>query len=236
MTLLLGIDCATDPRKNGLALGEMRGRCVHILKFATGSNRESPEMIITDWLRHKEKVLIALDAPLGWPRVLGTSLMAHKAGFPIKVGSNQLFRRATDMAIKQRLGKQPLEVGANLIARTAVAALEFLDRLRKSTGREIPLAWAREEPDAWRAIEVYPAATRIGHGAPDVGGSLEGLGKLLDCSAVLPALMQSKDAIDAAVCALAAADFLLGRTIAPEDYETALIEGWIWAPLGIKAR
>ena len=136
----------------------------------------------------------------------------------------------TDVEIKQRLGKQPLEVGASLIARTAVAALTMLDQIRQSTGYPIPLAWAREEKARWRAIEVYPAATRIGHGAPDVGGSLEGLNELLDCSAVLSALTKSKDAVDAAVCVIAAADFLLGRAIAPIDHETALLEGWIWAP------
>ena len=114
----------------------------------------------------------------------------------------------TDVEIKQRLGKQPLEVGANLIARTAVAALMLLDEIRRSTWRPIPLAWAPKETERWRAIEVYPAATRIAHGAPDIGGSLEGLDELLDCSAVLPALAQSEDTVDAAVCALAAADFL----------------------------
>jgi len=235
-TALLGIDCATKPRKTGLALGELHGGVVHILRCATGTSREPPAMIATDWLRHYDEALIALDAPLGWPRALGTCLIGHRAGLPIQAEADQLFRRSTDVAIKQRMVKQPLEVGANLIARTAVAALTLLDQIRHSTGRPIPLAWAHEETERWRAIEVYPAATRIGHGAPDVGGSLEGLGELLDCSAALPALMQSKDAVDAAVCALAAADFLLGRSIPPPDHETALVEGWIWAPSGGRGR
>ena len=187
-------------------------------------------MIANDWLQHYDDALIALDAPLGWPRALGPQLSTHRAGCPIQGEANQLFRRVTDVAIKQRLGKQPLEVGANLIARTAVAALTLLDRIRKSTGRPIPLAWTSEEKERWRAIEVYPAATRIGHGSPDVGGSLDGLGESLDCSEVLSVMTKSKDAVDAAVCALAAADFLLGRAIAPLDQETALVEGWIWAP------
>ena len=230
MIALLGIDCATDPRKTGLALGELRGEVVHILRCATGTSHESPAIIADNWLSHYDDVLIALDAPLGWPQALGACLSDHRAGLPVQAEANQLFRRATDVAIKQRLGKQPLEVGANLIARTAVAALTLLDRIRRSTERPIPLAWAPKETERWRAIEVYPAATRIGHGAPDVGGSLEGLDELLDCSAVLPVLMQSKDAIDAAVCTLAAADFLLGRAIPPLDYKAAWIEGWIWAP------
>ena len=55
----------------------------------------------------------------------------------------------------------------------------------------------------WRDIEVYPAATRIAHGARDAGGSLAGLEGLLDCSAVTSEVATWADAADAAVCALA---------------------------------
>lgn len=226
MTALLGIDCATDPRKTGLALGELRSGVVHITRCATGTKKDSPAMIAANWLQQYDEALIALDAPLGWPRALGNQLSNHEAGRVIKIEANQLFRRVTDVEIKNRLGKQPLDVGSNLIARTAFAALTLLDQIRQSTGRPIPLAWALEEKERWRAIEVYPAATRIAHGASDVGGSLAGLAELLDCSAVSLILKKSKDA---AVCALAAADFLLGRAIAPLDNETAQVEGWIWA-------
>jgi predicted nuclease with RNAse H fold len=228
---LLGIDCATIPQKTGLALGELRDGKVHILCCRTGTNSEPPAKIVTDWLHHHDKALIALDAPLGWPRALGTHLHVHSAGLPLQADPDQLFRRATDREIEERLGKRPLEVGANLIARTAVAALKLLDQIRQATSRPIPLAWAPEEEEPWRAIEVYPAATRIGCGARDRGGSLEGLDDLLDCSEV-PNLRESKDAVDAAVCALAAADFLCRRAIPPkpEDQETAYSEGWIWAP------
>ena len=231
MIALLGIDCATKPSKTGLALGELCGEVVRILRCANGTRDETPAMIAANWLNDYDEALIAIDAPLGWPQKMGGVLSVHRAGLPIQAEANQLFRRATDVKIKERLNKQPLEVGANLIARTAVAALDTLDQIRRSTKRPIPLAWAPMETERWRAIEVYPAATRIAYGASDVGGSLEGLENLLDCSAVLPALMQSKDAVDAAVCALAAADFLCGRAIPPVDHNTALIEGWIWAPM-----
>jgi len=242
MIALLGIDCSTDPRKTGLALGELRGDVVHISQCATGSKDKLPAKIACEWLRGRDEVLIALDAPLGWPRSLGACLANHRAGSLIQADdTNDLFRRATDKAINDRLKKRPLEVGANLIARTAVAALKLLDEIRHSTGRPIPLAWAPEEKESWRAIEVYPAATRIGHRAPDKGGSLDGLKKLLDCSSVPPELMKSEHAVDAAVCALAAGDFLRTPTdeilkIAPPDHqrETAKIEGWIWAPWKIK--
>ena len=170
MIALLGIDCATDPKKTGLALGETRGEVVHILRCATGTRHETPAAIAVNWLSDYKEALIAFDTPLGWPQKLGSCLTAHRAGFLVQAEANNLFRRMTDVAIKERLGKQPLEVGANLIARTAVAALAMLDQIRRSTGLKIPLAWAIHESERWRAIEVYPAATRIGHGAPDKGG------------------------------------------------------------------
>jgi hypothetical protein len=149
---------------------------------------------------------------------------------PLDSGSNELFARDTDRAIWQRLGKQPLEVGANLIARTAVAALMFLARLRQATGRSIPLAWSALERQPWSAIEVYPAATRIAHGMVDQGGCLEGTEALIDCGQIEPYVLACADAVDACLCALAGADFLAGRAVAPDDLETARIEGWIWAP------
>lgn len=228
MIALLGIDCATKPNKTGLALGELRGGVAHVLQYTTGTKDRTPADIAVSWLNNQEEVLIALDAPLGWPRKLGISLSSHRAGVPVQAEANQLFRRMTDVKIKERLKKQPLEVGANLIARTAVAALLLLDEIRRVTGRPIPLAWAPKETEPWRAIEVYPAATRIAHGAQDKGGSLEGLDKVLDCSAVSHDLLNSKDSVDAAVCVLAAADFLSKLAIPPDDYDTTLIEGWIW--------
>ena len=147
MTVLLGIDCSSSPKKTGLALGEARGGEIHILRCTTGSKRMPPAMIAFEWLKGYEDVIIALDAPLGWPKALGSNLSLHKAGMPLKVNADNLFSRETDREIRQRLGKKPLEVGANLIARTAVAALSLLGELRRSTGRKIPLAWAPVEKE-----------------------------------------------------------------------------------------
>ena len=233
MIALLGIDCATNPKKTGLALGEMQGDVVYIRRRTTGSRKNNPVDIAVSWLSEYDEALIALDAPLGWPQKLGRCLSSHRAGFPVQAKANQLFRRMTDVEIKNRSGKQPLEVGANLIARTAVAALKLLDQIRRVTGRRIPLAWAPKEKEQWRAIEVYPAITRIGHGAPDIGGGLVGMENLMDCTSVSSELALSEDIADAAVCTIAAADFLSGKAAPPRDKEVALFEGWIWAPLAM---
>jgi hypothetical protein len=229
MTTLLGVDCSTNPAKTGLAVGHLRGEAVCIDQSTTGASWRSPASIVLEWLDGHDDVLLALDSPLGWPQKLGPSLATHKAGEPLEVDPNVLFRRAADREIKRRLGKQPLDVGADRIARTAVAALKFLQTLRSETGRTIPMAWGPGEPAGWRVIEVYPAATRLAHGVLDKGGVLDGFGQVLDCS-VVDAETCSIDEADACVCVLAAADFLLGRAIPPADLNTARTEGWIWAP------
>jgi hypothetical protein len=47
-------------------------------------------------------------------------------------------------------------------------------------------------------------------------------------AAKLALLVANDNAFDAAVCVLAAADFLRGETYPPEDKATAMQEGWIW--------
>lgn len=230
MIVLVGIDCATDPRKTGLALGEIEGGGVRILRATTGTANVEPAAIVADWLQPHDQALIAFDAPLGWPSALGDSLVGHFAGNPIPISPDILFRRKTDEEIFRRFGKRPLEVGANLIARTAHSALNLLGEIRRRTRMEIPLAWSPKEASPFRAIEVYPAATRLAHGAPDRRGSLEGLADVLDSSAVQATLQTSEHAADAAVCVLAAADFLLGRACPPTDLTVVMREGWIWAP------
>ncbi len=89
---------------------------------------------------------LALDAPLGWPAVLGETLGPHIAGESLDGTPNELFRRQTDHFIKAVIGRQPLDVGADRIARTAHAALGLLEQLRQLTGQPVPLAWTPHDP------------------------------------------------------------------------------------------
>ena len=133
MVLLIGIDCATQPNKVGLALGELEGDGVRIKACRTGSPKDRPASIVTSWLQPGEPALLALDAPLGWPRAIGPALAGHQAGAAMGASAHALFRRQTDDDIHRRFGKRPLEVGANFISRTAVAALDLLAELRTNT-------------------------------------------------------------------------------------------------------
>lgn len=228
MVALIGIDCATQPRKVGLALAELDGKSIRIKACRTGSPREEPAWIVSRWMGEYGTALLALDAPLGWPRAMGQALNGHQAGAGLGAAAHELFRRQTDDAIYQRFNKRPLEVGANFISRTAVAALNLLEQLRMTTDQLIPLAWSPVDLKQSAAIEVYPAATRIAHGWPGRGGSIDGLESLMDFSAIDGELPASDDAIDALVCVVAAADFIQGRARPPVDLETAQQEGWIW--------
>src|SRR5207253_1199225 len=116
-----------------------------------------------------DRVLLAFDAPLGWPQPLGRALAEHRAGHPLSLPAHQLFRRATDRFVKARIGKQSLDVGADRIARTAHSALKLLADVRQKTGLPIPMAWEPSYSERVAAIEVYPAATLIAHGIPDTG-------------------------------------------------------------------
>jgi hypothetical protein len=228
MVVLIGIDCATQPKKVGLALGELDGERVRIKACRTGSPKQAPASIVSSWLKPGESALLALDAPLGWPLAIGQSLAGHQAGAAMGSTAHALFRRQSDDDIYERFGKRPLEVGANFISRTAVAALDLLADIRGMTGETIPLAWSPMDVNPLAAIEVYPAATRLAHGSEGKGGSIEGLEPLIDLSALDGALPSSADAIDALVCVLAAADFIRGRARPPVDLDRARKEGWIW--------
>jgi hypothetical protein len=205
-----------------------------------------PSAVVADWLTSAPDALIAIDAPLGWPMDLGTCLERHEAGAELPTVADLLFHRQTDTEIEHRLGKRPLEVGANLIARTAHAALAFLAEVRRLAGMPIPLAWDLPAGDGAVVIEVYPAATLRAHGIPsgeykgtsDVEGRRDLLARL-GARVTLPGdaqvLDRSADALDAVVCLVAGADFLEGRAVAPTSLSYARKEGWIWAPMPAEA-
>ncbi len=219
---------------------------VRVCEVYTGINLD-PWSKVADWIStHKrETILIALDAPLGWPMGLGEVLQYHSAGSPADRCSNEMFRRSTDRYIKEKVDKQPLDVGADRIARTAHTTLKELNILRNKNGSEIPLAWSSDDLEGIQAIEVYPAATLKSHGLrfngykktkdsckraerEEIATKLRDYLNLRDND--FRTVLDNDDALDAVVCLLAAADFIRGDSMPPPpDYsETARREGWIW--------
>ena len=208
-------------------------------RVTLGTAGESAAASVSQWLAESERFVLALSAPLGWPRALGKALSDHTAGEPLKLSAEQLFRRDTDRLVHKLLGKQPPDVGADRVARTALAALQLLGSVRTLAGRPIPLAWRQGEDTG--AIEVYPAATLITRGVSGVGykadtsqgrkaraALLTRLQKHVDLQSMREVMIDDADLFDAAVCALAGADFARGQCVPPTDPERARKEGFIW--------
>jgi len=159
MITIIGIDCATQAQKTGLAVGTWDGTAVSLHTITLGQKKQSLAHTIASWLPANMPTLLAFDAPLGWPADLGNQIVNHNVGDPLPVPPNTLFRRETDRRIWQRTSKLPLDVGADRIARTAHAALALLADLRQLTQEPIPLVWEPQLKHKVSAIEVYPAGT-----------------------------------------------------------------------------
>lgn len=241
---IVGVDCATKDQKVGLAIGKYANGILKIEDADLCSPKTPATEIIPNWLQPEHRpALLAIDAPLGWPIDLARALTGHRAGKTISTKPDVLFHRETDRFIKQILRKKPLEVGADRIARTAHAALGMLGELRLRFTAEISLAWSLTDLAGITAIEVYPAATLAAHGFLSSGYKkqaqiterrqiLAGLeGKIVIPPWLVSKFESSADTLDAAVCLLAAKDFLDGRAMSPPPSikSIAEIEGWIWA-------
>jgi hypothetical protein len=150
------------------------------------------------------------------------------------------------MVVRRYLGKQPLDVGADRIARTAVAALDLLDAVRRLSGRGFGVATRGVPPGfpsargvseaaggdaASAAVEVYPAGRLIAKGGSAYArgyrssdeASRARRGQLLDDLAgelvfhtETGPAIRDVDILDAILCVAAAVDFLSGICTPPE--------------------
>jgi hypothetical protein len=247
---LVGIDCASRAHSVGLAVGTFDRGQVAVDSLAVGrgdgSMREAFARTVRLLVDEVPLAIVALDAPLGWPAPLARALEQHRAGD--RVGdlgeADHYVSRNTDAIVHQHVGTWPLDVGADLIARTAFAALELIAALREG-GHELPLLWTPGAPEKTGAIEVYPKATLLtrrvsvkgyksakkSESEPARRALVEALGAELAIPAEQRGLMVETDhALDAVACLLAAKDFLDGVVIEPTEAERGLAEreGWIW--------
>lgn len=237
--IIVGIDCASKEKNIGLALGVIENRTLKLRGMVQGGRGQGVVDLIIRWLPPDQPVLLALDAPLGWPAPMGAELADHIAGMPLKAQPNDFFSRYTDRFVRKRLGKRPLEVGANLIARTAHAALRLLDELRLATGLAIPLVWSPNELVETSVIEVYPALTMLGRGLDTKNYKklraqaarkrlVEALAEYIEIDIPSEWVVLNSHTLDAAICVLGGYDFLTGKCILPADLDLARKEGWIW--------
>ncbi len=239
---IIGLDCAVKPENTGLALMS-EGNGWHIRDIQKGSRKKLPVQIISQWLENIDSpFLLAIDAPLGWPAEMSRFLPQHFAGELIDCDPNLLFRRYTDIFLHKQLGKMPLEIGAERIARTALQALKIIHKVSTLLNKKIPLAWNPKGLDHSSAIEVYPAGTLLAHGIPIRGYKndlpegpcklpvIEFTKKYVQNSAHRKLISHDTDLLDAVLCCIAGKDFLQSNCILPPDEKQEQVkkEGWIW--------
>jgi len=238
-TTILGVDCATKPHKVGLARAHVRDGDWYLTDTQVCSAAEPPVEVLARWIAQDPDCLLALDAPLGWPSALSAALPSHRAGQPVRGEAETLFNRATDRFVRASLGKRPLDVGADRIARTALATLELLKTLRERTAAPLPLAWSPIEPVRPAAIEVNPAATLVAHDvdaraykAVDASDARLAVERLIDrrltTERAFDAQTANDNVLDAVLCIVSGLDFIAGASSGPSDRDTAEREGWIW--------
>lgn len=245
-TTLIGLDAASQRDKFGFAIATYRAPLVQIEEAGClaqgkpkGDQLSRIASVIGAGLEYG-RVLIAIDAPLGWPRSLGQVVDSHRAGEATGMGKNEMFGRRTDQLVKAQGKPHPLEVGADKIARATHEALTVLSLLRQESGLALPLVWSAGFNGAG-VIEVYPAASLRAHGLaftgykkPEHKSVREAIAARLEPR--MPALIDhcagDSNAFDACLCLLAAADFIEGTSVGPpaEHEDEARKEGWIWLP------
>lgn len=279
---LIGWDAAVDPRNTALTLvrwsggGGAAGGQSHGSTSGSSGSRLPGELLVTGelqieahvaprdhqellstvsgWAQGDRPTLLCVDSPLGWPERMAGALAAHLAGAGLGESADQLFRRLTDIDVRRRVGKTPLDVGADRIARTALATLNTISSVRERVAHaiEVPITIRdpRSEPQRTLLLESYPAGWFasegiVTRGYRPVGGRdqrwqlLEqveqrlratGIGLTYAAGVDRDQFTPRADDLDALVCTLNGVDYLLGRCPAPtiDQRQIARREGWIW--------
>jgi predicted nuclease with RNAse H fold len=234
-TIVIGIDAAVAVKNRAATVGrfgQARQVCGVIAATAHGIGEHIREST------SRSRVLLAIDAPLGWPDAMRLEISSHRAGGALDAEPDRFFRRECDRWVKRVIGQQPLDVGADRIARTAHAALSLLNEVRRITRLEIPLVWSKDF-EGVGCIEVYPAATLKAYGAVCRGYKRSEAAKRVRedlvrrfassmADVVQRQALASDHVFDAAICTVAGFDFLADTCLKTRDEALAGREGWIW--------
>lgn len=191
--------------------------------------------------------IVGIDAPFGWPDPFVAFFRAGRApedaAIPWTPARRDSLRfRATDVRVRERLGRWPLSVSTDRIALAALRCAGLLQALGVD-----------DRSGARRVVEVYPAAALHAWGLTHRGYKpREGVS--VPANPALAALLEdllsrcpwlglpddayrlcarNDDAFDALIAAIVARAAAQGRTVRPmgDDAERATREGWIAVPV-----
>ena len=235
-----GIDLAAEPKGTALALIEWGEGSGKLIDLQVGVD----DSVIVQGISHAEK--IGIDCALGWPMEFVDFVSNHNdpdsKNHKVEGGMDwrrRLSYRETDRAVRSRTGRWPLSVSTDRLGLTAMRCAGLLGRLEK-IGIQI------DRSGAGVVAEVYPGATIRVWGFDTTGyrksvderkrllGQILEQANWLDTSSFESLMLESCDAFDAVIAALASRAAFLGLSEPPTQSQMpqARIEGWIALPVG----
>lgn len=240
----IGVDLAAEPRATAVSTIEWSAGGARLSSLVLGADDDA----IVRLTNGADKV--GIDCALGWPVEFVSFLQRHAdVDSPLEdvdgglEARRRLAFRETDRRVREVTGRWPLSVATDRLGMTAFRCAGLLSRLHRA-GIDI------DRTGDGVVIEIYPGATLRVWGF-DVAGyrnsptireqivtEITTRAPWLEVEEFRPVLIESCDAFDSVIAALATRSAALGFYDRPlgDDRARAAVEGWIALPTrGIEA-
>jgi predicted nuclease with RNAse H fold len=240
--LIAGVDLAAEPKGTAVAVINWLPDSAELVSLQLGVD---DQQILE---ASAGAVKVGIDCALGWPVDFVNFLNRHTdidalENSPAFDGGSDLRRnlahRETDRHVREVTGRWPLSVSTDRLGMTAIRCAGLLSKFQ-AAGTPI------DRSGAGKIVEIYPGASlglwgfdRAGYRtSADIRNRL--LNEVLACApwlnlgALKQLMVESCDAFDAVVAALAARSAFLGQYELPSEQQLkhALVEGWVALPKG----
>jgi predicted nuclease with RNAse H fold len=229
--LIAGLDMAAEPKGTALAIIDWLPGKAELVTLELGVN---DEMVIE---QTSEAVKLGIDCALGWPLEFIQFLNNQSQTNGSIESRRRLAYRETDRHVREITGRWPLSVSTDRLGMTAIRCAGLLSKLA-ATGTAI------DRTGAGKIVEIYPGASlglwgfdRAGYRSDaDIRArliaELENQAPWLNLGAFKPLMIESCDAFDSVIAALAARAAHLGQYEGPksEQLRQASLEGWVALP------
>ena len=233
-----GVDLAAENKGTALAIIEWTDEGAHLQSLLLGAS-DAAIIKATDGV-----CKLGIDCAFGWPDEFVHFVTQHSSlhddGPEVDGGMDwrrTLAYRETDRVAREVTGRWPLSVSTDRLGLTAMRCAGLLGRLAASSK-------AIDRTGAGYLVEVYPGATLRLWGFDTTGyrtspdqrqrlhQAITSAAPWLEFGSFTPLMVESSDAFDSVIAALAARNADLGfyRRPTPEQADRAAREGWIALP------
>ena len=238
--LIAGVDLAAEPKGTALAVIDWSADEAQLIDLKLGVSDQAIVAVAPEVFK------LGIDCALGWPIEFVDFLNQHSKAEPtdsvVDGGIDwrrRMAYRETDRQIRQITGRWPLSVSTDRLGMTAMRCAGLLSKMQQ-------VGIAIDRSGAGKVVEVYPGASLRTWGLATAGYRasqdvrLQLLEQLklqapwFEPGGFSELMVESCDAFDAVVAALAARSAALGRYEKPAEdlINQARIEGWIALPNG----